>query len=128
MSFRTPNALHLGALALVALALLHILWHIWLLPPASPQIAMTLAVSVIPLLPGLWVCLGNLRRGVLIGGFACLVYFCHGVSVAYSDAGARWLALAEIALTLIVIGALGWDARKHKRKKATSDQFNCAQK
>ena len=119
MSFRTLNALHLGALALVALALLHILWHGWLLPPANTQIAKTLAVSVIPLFPGLWACLGNLRRGVLIGGIACLFYFCHGVSVAYSDAAARWLALAEIALTLTVIGALGWDARKYKRKKAT---------
>jgi len=113
----TFGALPLGAIALVMLALLHILWHVWLLPPANPQIATTLAVSIVPLLPGLWVCLGNLRRGVLIGGIVSLFYFCHGVSVAYSDNAARWPALVEIALTLTVIGALGWDARKYKRKK-----------
>jgi uncharacterized membrane protein len=61
----------------------------------------------------------NLRRGVLIGGIACLFYFCHGIGVAYDDPAARLPALAEIVLTLIVIGALGWDARKYKRKKAT---------
>jgi uncharacterized membrane protein len=118
MSARTFDALHLGAVALLALALLHILWHAWLLPPATPQIAKTLAVSIVPLLPGLWVCLRNLRRGVLIGGIVCLFYFCHGVSVAYADAAARVPALIEIALTLVVIGASGWDARKYTRKKS----------
>jgi uncharacterized membrane protein len=112
------DALHVGAVALAALALLHIVWHVWLLPPANSRIAATLAVSVIPLLPGLWICLRNLRRGVLVGGIACLFYFCHGVSVAYADPAARLPALAEIALTLIVVGALGWDARKYKRKKS----------
>jgi uncharacterized membrane protein len=109
----------MGALALLALALLHILWHVWLLPPSQPQIAKTLCISLVALLPGLWVCLRNLRRGVLIGGIVCLFYFCHGVSVAYSDPAARWLALAEIALTLTVICASGWDARRYKRKKTS---------
>ena len=118
MRSTTFGALHLGAVALVALALLHILWHAWLLPPANAQIAKTLAISIVPLLPGLWVCLGNLRRGVLIGGIVSLFYFCHGVSVAYSDSASRWLALAEIVLALTVIGASGWDARKYKRKKS----------
>jgi uncharacterized membrane protein len=117
MKSRTVDVLHLGAVAMLALALLHILWHTWLLPPANTQIAKTLALSVVPLLPGLWVCLRNLRRGVLIGGIVCLFYFCHGVSVAYADSAARWLALAEIALTLTVIGASGWDARRYTRKK-----------
>lgn len=118
MSARTFDALRLGAVALAALALLHILWHAWLLPPATPQITKTLAISIVPLLPGLWVCLRNLRRGVLIGGIVCLFYFCHGVSVAYADAAARVPALIEIALTLVVIGTSGWDARKYTRKKS----------
>ena len=116
MSTRTVDALHLGAIALVMLALLHIVWHTWLLPPAHTRIAATVAVSVFPLLPGLWICLHNLRRGVLIGGIVGLFYFCHGVGVAYADPDARLPALAEIALTLTVIGALGWDARKYQRK------------
>jgi uncharacterized membrane protein len=116
MSSRTLGVLHVGAVALAALALLHIVWHAWLLPPANSGIAATLALSIAPLLPGLWVCLRNLRRGVLIGGIVCLFYFCHGVTVAYADASARLPALAEIALSLVVISALGWDARKYKRK------------
>lgn len=111
------DSLRIGAFALVALALLQILWHVWLAPPASKQLWPTLALSVVPLLPGLWVCLQNLRRGVLIGGIVCLFYFCHGVSVAYGDSALRLPGLAEIALSLIVIGALGWDARHYKKKK-----------
>ena len=108
--------MYLGAISMALLALLHILWHAWLLPPAHSRIVATLALSVLPLLPGLWVCMGNLRRGVLIGGIVCLFYFCHGVTVAYADASARLPALAEIVLSLVVIAALGWDARKYKRK------------
>lgn len=110
------SALRLGAAALVTLALLQILWHAWLVPPAKAQLVSTLALAVLPVLPALWTCLWNLRRGVLIGGMACLFYFCHGVSAAYATDDARLLAGIEIALTLIVIGALGWDARNYKRK------------
>ncbi len=110
------DALHIGAAALIALLALQFLWHGWLLPATHGQFWPTLALSVAPLLPGLWTCAGNLRRGVLIGGIVCLFYFCHGVSAAYGDAAARLLALAEIALTLIVIAALGWDARTYRRQ------------
>jgi uncharacterized membrane protein len=111
------DALRIGAVALVMLVGLQIFWHVWLLPSAHAQQWPTLALAVVPLLPGLWIFLRNLRRGVLIGGIVCLFYFCHGVSVAYGDASARLPALIEIALTLIVIGALGWDARHYKRKR-----------
>lgn len=104
-----------GAAALVALAALQILWHAWLQPP-SAHLAATLAIAVVPLLPAIWTCGRRLRRGVLLGGIVCLFYFCHGVSVAYADADARAPACVEIALTLIVIGALGWDARHYRRK------------
>jgi uncharacterized membrane protein len=110
------GALHIGAAALVLLALLQILWHGWLAAPVGAQLGPTLAVAIGPLLPGLWVCRRNLRRGVLIGGIVCLFHFCHGVSSAWADADSRLLACAEVALTLIVIGALGWDARHYRRK------------
>jgi len=111
------DALHVGATALAALALLQLVWHVWLAPPASRQLLPTLMLSIVPLLPGLWVCWQSLRRGVLIGGIVCLFYFCHGISVAYGDPTLRLPALAEIALSLIVIGASGWDARHYKKKK-----------
>ncbi len=117
MNSAKVDALRIGAMALIALALLQILWHVWLAPPPTAQLWPTLALAVMPLLPGLWVCLRNLRRGVLIGGIVCLFYFCHGVSAAYGDPAVRVPALAEITLTLIVIGASGWDARHYKRKR-----------
>jgi uncharacterized membrane protein len=109
------NALRFGAGALLALLLLQIAWHCWWMPAAPARFWPTLAIATLPLLPGLWTCRTNLRRGVLIGGIVGLFYFCHGVSVVYGDVAARIPALIEIALTLLVIGTSGWDARKYKR-------------
>lgn len=107
--------LHAGMLALAALLALQILWHAWIFPPSPAQRWPTLALCVLPLVPGLWIAIRNLRRGVLVGGIVCLFYFCHGISAAWGDAAVRALACVEIALTMIVIAALGWDARHYKR-------------
>lgn len=109
------NMLLAGALALAALFVLQILWHAWLLPPPAAQHWPTLALSALPLVPGLWIAFVDLRRGVLVGGIVCLFYFCHGVSAVWGDPPTRALACAEIVLTLIVIAGLGWDARHYKR-------------
>jgi uncharacterized membrane protein len=111
------NVLHLGGLALAALIGLQILWHAFVLPPPTRHFWPTLTLSILPLVPGAWIAFGNLRRGILVGGIVCLFYFCHGVSVAWDDSTARGMALLEIALSLIVIGALGWDARGYKRPR-----------
>ena len=109
------NALRLGVVALFALLLVQIAWHGWWLPSAPAQFWPTLALATLPLAPGLWTSLHNLRRGVLIGGIVCLFYFCHAVSAIYSNPAARVPATLEIVLTLLVIGASGWDARRYKR-------------
>jgi uncharacterized membrane protein len=114
MKMQTGTLL-LGICALFALALLEILWHGWWLPPPPAQLWPTLALAVVPLLPGLWISRRNPRRGVLVGGIVCLFYFGHGVSAAWGDASVRALACAQIALALIVIGASGWDARHYRR-------------
>lgn len=111
------NTLRLGAGALIALLILQVVWHAWWLPPAPRAFWPTVGLAVLPLLPGLWTCGHNLRRGVLIGGIACLFYFCHGVSALYSDPAARIPGALEIALTLLVIGASGWEARRYTRKR-----------
>jgi uncharacterized membrane protein len=111
------NALRLGAAALLALLILQILWHAWWLPPLPQQFWPTLALAVLPLLPGLWTCRRDLRRGVLIGGIVSLFYFCHGISAVYSDPHAHVAGALEIVLTLLVIGASGWNARGYKRTK-----------
>jgi uncharacterized membrane protein len=107
------TTLRAGAAGLVALILLQVAWYAWLFP--ATQLLPTLAITTLLPAYALWVCTGNLRRGVLIGGIVCLLYFCHGVSSAWSEPASRLLALVEIALTLTVIGALGWDARHYRR-------------
>ena len=42
-------------------------------------------------------------------------YFCHGVAEGWSSPSERWLALVEIALTLLLIGTLGVGARRKPR-------------
>lgn len=115
MTMGRSDALHWGAAALATLLALQIVWHGWWLPSAAAGFWPALALAALPLVPGLWVARTDLRRGVLIGGIVCLFYFCHGVSTLYSDAPARIPAALEIALTLLVIGASGWDARHYKR-------------
>lgn len=112
----SKNALRAGMSALVGLLALEIVWHAWWFPPDDHRLSM-LALTTLPVALSLWIGLRNRRRGVLVGGMLCLAYFSHGVSSAYSEPASRVLALIEIALSLVVIGALGWDARGYKRKK-----------
>jgi uncharacterized membrane protein len=107
--------------AAIGLVILQILWHAWIAPPAPALLKGALVISVVPLLPGLWAALSSLRRGVLISGIVSLFYFSHGVAELCSGNGTRWLGCIEIALTLAVIGALGWDSRGYKRAKKTPD-------
>ncbi len=104
-------ALRVGAVAALAQLALQLLWHGWIFPDSRA----TLAIAALPLLPGLWTSLHNLRRGVLIGGIVSLFYFCHGVASLWSVAAVRLLASAEVALSLIIIGASYWDARGYRR-------------
>ena len=108
-------SLRVGLVALIALTLLEVAWHAWFLPTGS--IGGTLLITALPAAFCVLLCGRNLRRGVLVGGMLCLLYFAHGVSSAYSEPDARLLAFLEIALSLAVIGALGWDSRGYRRRK-----------
>ncbi len=112
----SKNALRAGIAALVGLLALEVMWHAWLYPPDDHRFSM-LALTALPLVLSLWIGFRNRRRGVLVGGMLCLAYFSHGVSSAYSEPASRACALIEIGLSLVVIGALGWDARGYKRKQ-----------
>jgi uncharacterized membrane protein len=106
------NALRFGAAMLLAQLVLQLIWHGWLAPGSRA----TLAVAVLPLLPGIWIGLHNLRRGVLVGGIVSLFYFCHGVADWWDgNAALRGLASIEVLLSLALIGALYWDARGYTR-------------
>jgi len=114
MSAPRSLALVVGTCALAALLALQIAWHALLEPAPAPRFWPTLLLAAAPLLPGLWTSVRNPRRGVLIGGIVCLFYFCHAIAALYGQ-GPRPPALAELVLTLSVIGASGWDARGYKR-------------
>lgn len=108
-------ALRTAVAALVALLALQPIWHAWLAPPKPDLLVPSLVLAMAPLLFSLWMAAKSLRRGVLVGGMACLFYFSHGISELWSGALPRWPAFVEIVLALIVVLALGWDVRASKR-------------
>ena len=107
--------LRIGFAALVALTLLEVAWHAWIVP--GDDVRAMLLVTALPAAFCVWLCSRNLRRGVLVGGMLCLAYFAHGVASAYSEPVARWPAALEIFLSLVVVIVLGWDARDYRRNK-----------
>jgi uncharacterized membrane protein len=107
----SPVALRIGAAALLVQLALQLCWHGWIAPSSRAA----LALAILPLVPGLWISLRNLRRGVLVGGVVSLFYFCHGIADLWSDAGLRGLAATELLLSLMVFGGLYTDSRGYKR-------------
>jgi len=123
MTAPASAALRFGASMLIAQLLLQLAWHAWLAPVSQPA----LALAVLPLLPGLWVCIRNVPRGVLIGGIASLFYFCHGVVELLGAGTSRLFAAAEVALAVAVVAALGWELRRAKaQKNDPADPFTTA--
>lgn len=100
-----------GLIAWALLLLLQLLWHGWLFPPQQLPRWVVLAFTVVPLLLPLFA-LGNVRRALLWVGILSLFYFCHGVAEAWSTPDERILAVAEIVLTVGLIGVLGAGVRR----------------
>jgi uncharacterized membrane protein len=102
----------IGIAAWLALALLQIAWHAWLLPPARMPIAVALVFGLLPLAVPLlyW---RTPARALLLAGMICLFYFCHGIAEFYAVPGERVIAGIEIVLAVIVILAC---ARMPKRR------------
>jgi uncharacterized membrane protein len=102
-----------GLVAWALLVVLQLAWHAWLVPPQSMPMALLLAITVVPLLLPLFA-LRDVRRALLWVGILSLFYFCHGVSEAWGSAGERWLAIAEIVLTVLLIAALGAGVKRRQ--------------
>lgn len=112
MSRGIAPAYRVGLIAWASLTVLQLAWHGMLAPPQSLPVALVLAVTVAPLLLPL-LAIADPRRALLWVGVLSLFYFSHGVAEAWSAPDERWLALGEIGLTLLLIGALGAGVR-HK--------------
>ena len=107
----------IGFAAWGALALLQIVWHAWLLPPARMPIAVALAIALLPLAVPLlyW---RTPARALLLAGMICLFYFCHGVAEAWAVPAERVFACLEIVLSVGVILA---SARMPKRRRPSGE-------
>ena len=108
-----PTEQRLGLLAWAALIVLQLLWHGWLFPPQTIPVPLVLAITVVPLLLPL-LAIRDPRRALLWVGILSLFYFCHGIAEGWSSSSERWLALAEIMLTLLLIGTLGAGVRRKR--------------
>ena len=94
------------------LAALQWLWHAWLLPPPWPA-GLWLATAFS--LPLLLAAVGMLaRRGAarFWAGVFALLYFCHGITEAWTLPSARILGLGESALAVLVIVASCWNGMR----------------
>jgi uncharacterized membrane protein len=106
-----PLEQRVGLIAWAALLALQVAWHGWLFAPQVIPMWLVLAVAVVPLLLPL-LALRDVGRALLWVGILSLFYFCHGVSELWSAPDQRWLAAAEIVLTLLLIGTLGAGVRR----------------
>jgi uncharacterized membrane protein len=76
-------------------------WYGWLAPPSALSPRVALIVLLLPLFAPLRGLLHARSYTVAWSLFLSVIYFTHGVVEAYSGSGAaRWLALAEVALSL----------------------------
>jgi uncharacterized membrane protein len=114
VSTPVPLPYKIGRIAWFALIALQVLWHGLLARPEHMPTWLVLAITAIPLLLPL-TALPDLRRALLWVGILSLFYFCHGVAEAWSLPTVKWLALAEIGLTLLLIVALGAGVKRKPR-------------
>jgi uncharacterized membrane protein len=113
----TPQRAGLAAWA--ALVLLQLAWYLWLAPPANGNSGFALALTLPPLLLPLLALRTSTRRALLWVGTVALFYVCHGIVAAWVYPATRVPALLEVALCLVLIGALGVEARRNKARRTT---------
>jgi uncharacterized membrane protein len=101
----TPGAAQLAACAsLIALIFLCLAWELWLAPLRAG--GSWLVLKALPLLAPLMGLLRGRRYTSQWASMLILAYFAEGAVRAWSETGtARWLALAEILLSLAFFAA-----------------------
>lgn len=107
----------IAGVAVLGLFALQVAWHGWLSPPVHvPPWQMALAFSL-PILPAVLLVLLRHRRAAFWGAMAALLYFSHGVMEAWSNPAVRGLALAEVALSCLLVVAASWDGTRARFNK-----------
>ena len=106
------TATRVATVAIVALAALQLAWHAWLAPPTRAEPWALALFFLLPLLPALLLALLRHRRAGFWGALAALLYFSHGVMVAWSSPGETWLGLLQAALATVLVVAASWDGMR----------------
>ncbi|MDH5180382.1 MAG: DUF2069 domain-containing protein [Gammaproteobacteria bacterium] len=101
------------------LFILLLLWITLLAPPTRVPVSLVLLLFVGPLLFPLRGLLYRKRYTHAWTAFLVLIYFTHGVVEAWSNPAERWLAVAEITLSLMLLTGCVWFVRADARKNAS---------
>lgn len=101
-----------AAFCTLALFALHLAWRLWLAPPTQAAPWLLALWFSLPILPAVVLVLLRHRRAGFWGAMAALVYFCHGVMLAWSAPEVRALALAEAVLSAVLVLAASWDGMR----------------
>jgi uncharacterized membrane protein len=99
----------LTAAGIVLLFALPFVWHLLLDPPQQIPAWLAVTLHAAPMLPAVILLLRRHRTAAFWGGVAALFLFCHGVMEAWATPTARVPALAEVALSVMLILASSWD-------------------
>ena len=100
------------AAALFALAALFAAWF-----GADRHLAAALLVFVLPPLLAAVAVLRGGAKAAFWAGVLGLLWFSHGVMVAWSRPAERWPALAEVALAVAVVFASSWPGLRARLRK-----------
>ncbi len=112
---------HRVAALICALLLVNLLvWYLWWAPPTVAPLWLVLGVLLPPLLLALTGLLAGRRSAPFWAGVLALLYFCRGISEAWTDAAAREPAAVEalLAAALIMVPATLMLRQKRARRSA----------
>lgn len=102
------------------LVLLQPIWHAVLQQgPAGTRLTLTF-VFLLPMAWPSWMLWRGRANGLFWAAIVSLLYFCHGVMEAWAAPAERVQALAEVALCLGLIGAVGVDGWKRRQASKAS--------
>ncbi len=110
------NIRRLIYISIAALIGLQIYWYSGVVsnPNAKPSI---LFLALFPWIVSAMLWLKNPWKGLVFAGLISLIYFCHGVILAWSEPSQRWLGLIEALLVGALCLGLGVIAILEKRQK-----------
>lgn len=100
------------AWALLALVVFYLLWFAGDAHLLTGLVAFALPPFLLAI--GAW---RGWHRASFVAGVFALLWFCHGVMLAWSEPAQRWMALVEVALSLVIIYAACLPGARARRGK-----------